>query len=913
MALAPLARAQDEVPPAIPPPPPQALSTPAPTGAAEPVFEGALEQYLADRNLKELLALHLLERLKASDGAEKMRLADRLGAIYVDLLERATSAAERDRWEALSQDLLRAVPEADSFELKLNLAKVRYLQAEELAERFRLQLATPEERQEAERTLRSLAVTFQEIGTRLYRRVETLERRESAGRDEDLGALRESLGEARRLRSLAMYYAGWAGYYTAFLSARPAIAEEALTHFGWLLNAANGRQASVERLPASLVRYEHVARAAIGCALCESLRGNDNTALRWLDAVESAEGVPPTIAAQLFARRLTVLAAAKRWADVDFQLRRRRQPDRTEPPAPLAVGEARLLAVLTLQALQDPGASAQARRAVQTLADTALTDLITLGEVRHVQDLVTRYGTLPLGGDGFIVQYIRGMQAYDRARAAHAQAGTSTDEPAAADEVKNLYREAGGLMQTAVAASDASRFPDERSNAALMHGLSAFYSADLVEAADRFEQAYRDAASAKRAEDALWLAIVSLDKAVEGGRPSLKERLGTLAALYLKTYPRSDRAAKLLLRQSLAGLVSEEKAAEILLAVEAQSPLYESARRHAATLLYSIYRRSRGQDRDFAALRFAEVSEDLLRIDRARAKTGTEAEAREASSQVVIRVRQLLDAVLGMTAPDLARADRAFEVLDAVAADGAVDFKKVQDELLYRRLQVAIARGRTEDINRHLDRLHALGGRFSDSADRLLYKRALAALPGAGQSAPAAREVVRHGLRVVDQFTRDGSALADPAVYSLYNAVADAAARVWELEKDETLRDTALRLDRALLQHGDAPAPVLRRHARLAESDGDIQGALDSWRTLLAGLSSTSPEWYEARLHSLRLLAAIDAPRAREAMGQFRVLHPDFGPPPWGDRLRELDRQLGPAAPAPPINGATPPPGGPPA
>ena len=59
------------------------------------------------------------------------------------------------------------------------------------------------------------------------------------------------------------------------------------------------------------------------------------------------------------------------------------------------------------------------------------------------------------------------------------------------------------------------------------------------------------------AASAVWLTGLSIPQVFL----ALGQVMNALAALYLKTFPRSDRAAKLLLRQ--AGLVSEEKAAEI--------------------------------------------------------------------------------------------------------------------------------------------------------------------------------------------------------------------------------------------------------------------------------------------------------------------------------------------------------------
>src|SRR4051812_32060307 len=120
LALLRGARAQGSVPaPTGPgqPPPATAPAPPAPSPStpAQAVVPSELEEYLEDRGLRELLAVHLLERLKASEGAERTRLADRLGGLYVDLLEHAANADERQRWEARSQDLLKAVPEAESF------------------------------------------------------------------------------------------------------------------------------------------------------------------------------------------------------------------------------------------------------------------------------------------------------------------------------------------------------------------------------------------------------------------------------------------------------------------------------------------------------------------------------------------------------------------------------------------------------------------------------------------------------------------------------------------------------------------------------------------------------------------------------------------------------------------------------
>jgi tetratricopeptide (TPR) repeat protein len=56
---------------------------------------------------------------------------------------------------------------------------------------------------------------------------------------------------------------------------------------------------------------------------------------------------------------------------------------------------------------------------------------------------------------------------------------------------------------------------------------------------------------------------------------------------------------------------------------------------------------------------------------------------------------------------------------------------------------------------------------------------------------------------------------------------------------------------------------------------GKHEQALPHWRTLVAGLSSDSTPWYEAKYYQLVCL-----------------LHPDGGPAPWRAKLKEMERVL---------------------
>lgn len=847
--------------------------------------ERAVEDYLTDRGLGMVLGAQLRRRLAESTGPERLEVAERLGRLYVEQLAGQIPPEERRLLDQQSRDLLKSVPEADTFELRIDLSKASYLRAEEIAERERLRLASPEERQEAERVLRAVGPVFQEIAAKVNRKVEGLERREALGRDEE--GLKEELGDARRLRSLAMYYSGWTNYYSAFLGGNPAPALRALEEFGWLLNAPPGRAATPDRLPKGLLKYEHVARAALGCAMCAAVRGNDTEAQRWLDAVEEGESLPSSVADQLFSRRLVVLGGARRWADLELYVRRRRQA------GPLSPTEARLLAVITLEALADAQGRERRLELVDALAQVALGELVTQGQVGHVLDLVRRYGTAPIGDEGFVVQYVRGLRSFDKARQEHRAGGANAEEPAAEAGAANRYREAAWALERAVESPDAVAFGEERAKASMMLGLAMFYAGDLDKAAKRFEMTAGLAADPKQKQEALWFSIVAMDRAVEGGNTALTSARDKAATLYLAAFPGTDNAARLLLRRSGAGLVSDEETVRILLEIAPESALHQPARRQAAVLLFKMFRKARGDERAGVGVRFLDVAEEVLRMDVQRAVSADAQVSTDAVQHAVRAVRQIGEIGMALSPPEPSRVESALDELERLRAVLKIDLAGVEEELWYRRFQVAVQRGRSDAADEYLAKLRARSGPFAQAAERHLFRSALTAWRASPASVEHARAVVRSGVRVVEQFGAGPDTFQDPMVLGVYNDVAEAAAALWRLTQDTEARAIALRLDGRVVDAGKPPAESLRRLAQLQEAAGDTGAALGAWRILLAGMAPENPGWSEARYESLRLIAKSDPARAREVLDQHKVLYPDFGPEPWGSKLRLLDEELG--------------------
>lgn len=868
----------------------------------------AYEEYVEQLGLRDVLAAHLRARVRDAAGETRFKVAERLGALYVTMLSEAKTASERTAVEEQARELLKLVPESETFELRINLAKVSYLKAEELAEKERLRLASVEERAEAIRILRSVSPTFEEIARQVQTRIDSLERQERQAADDVLEKLRAELATANRVRSLARYYLGWAWYYQAVLAAgtqsetekaKPESFEssKALENFGWILQATPGKPPSVAQLPKLLLRYEHVGRAAIGTALTLALRGNDVEAIRWLDEIESQDDLHPAVRAQTFTRRLIIYASASRWADAESLIRRTRQPDLTKDAVQLSPADARLATVLGLEATREGGMSLTGKDAAERVAQTGMADLVARGEVSQILDLVARYGTAPIGDSGFIVRYIQGLQIYEKAREVQKTSGAA-EGPTTDTALINQYREGAELLRLALASADAAKFSAEMARARLRRGFALYYAGDLEEAAAEFQRSYEAGSTPEARRDALWYAIVSLDRAVEAGKPSAAKDRDRFAILYLQQFPDTEDAAKLLLRQAQADLLGDEEAIKILMAIAPEQPLYEAARRQATRILYRLYRRSPGADKGFAAIRFADVAEAVLRQEGQRAGAGTDEASKRAAQNVLLLVRQLSDAMLSGPAPDVKRAEAALQLLDAVAAMHRLDVGSIEAELSYRRLQLAIAKEDSAEIERCVLRLRQNKGEFALAGERLMYRRALAKWSASTDDAALAAEVVRHGRTILD----NSPAGNEGSLAAIRVSVAAAAAAIWKVSQDEAMRDLAIRFDKQSVEAGGRTEVVLRRLASMSETVQDYPTALSCWQYLFAALPEGEPDWYEARYESLRLLWRTDQAGAAGAMKQFRALYPKLGPEPWREKLVDLELEMRSFVPAVPTS-----------
>lgn len=872
---------------------------------------GALERYLEANGLQALLVEQLERRLAMSPPAERLALAERLSALYADLLTMAADAEARASLEQRARNLLDAVPEADSADLRLNLHRATYLRAEEIAERWRLRLATPAEVEQAERSLRALGPDLARIGAVAHRRVEALEKQEELGRDTEQDVLMEALAAARRQRSLAMYLGGWANVYLAEITDSGPTAVEALRLLGWLLNASDGSAPTLERVPTQTLQYEHIARAALGAATAESVRGADDAAKGWLDLVEATEGVPPAVREQVFARRAAALARAGAWSDLVrlVSLRRGESVDgarRRTVESPLSPNEARLIAVLAFE----EAAAKREESAARSLRATAMGDLVAKEQLTQVVDLARRYGTEPLGEGGFIVDYVRGLLAYQRARDAHGADGADAETPTGVAETIGLYETAEALLAAAAVEADASKFPQALADAQMLRGLAMFWASGSSNGAVAQDRALGAAAQllgvvdnggdSRLKADAMWMASRALEwaEAAKGARSKeALERREALIAEFVATFPADERAGRLLIQQSASGALEPEEAVSRLLATPEGSPMRAAAQREAARLLFGMTREGEPASRRIAAVRFVETSLPVLEIDRVSAVKRGDVEA---ADRAALMARQILEASLSLPTPDVRAAGLALDALESMRDARVVDLSPYEDELLFRRLQAMVGLGDVVEAERVSDELYeraqAGGGPFARAGLGMMLQRAATEWRADGSSAERARAMVKQGVRAL---AVDWAGLNDAARLTVRVYVGEAAAWLWEQEDDERALELAIEMHRAALERQPNDGALLKRMATLSEAAGDRAKALEAWVRLLAGADVASGAWFEAKTHVIELTAADRPDAARELLEEHRALYPNYGPSPWGDRLREVEAALGAGAPEP--------------
>lgn len=846
---------------------------------AATVEERTLERWLEERELLAPLAW-LLESVHARAAEEdREAVARKLASVYAAQLDRVRDEALRRRVEESARRLLSSASGPAARELRLTLLRARYSGAERMAERWLMALEDEQARAAAVESLRAVAAELADEALQANRRIASLSKQEEALSGEQARRASALIAEEQRRRSLASYLGGWAQTYVALLTGSHAAAEQGLTLLEQVLfggQAPQGEKDPVEDFDVGLLRFEHVARAAVAAALCRAELGDAAGADRWFETLDRAEATPASVRQQLVARRLLALATLRRWSEFTRLL----SQTKTLRPA-----QARLAAALSLREAtrsRDPAVRVAARRAVERLA--------RMGLLEHALDLAQRFQSDALAEQGFVGLYAKAARLFRQA-----QEQRRSDPDAA----KTHARTAATLAERALALPDV---PKTLRYAAATLAASAWNMAARTDeeravAAELFEQAYRVAPDDQARGEALWGAIAAL---ALGGDV---QKRSALIDRFLAAFPTHRRYGAVALEASRLAGVDPVAAAERLLRTPLTDERVAEARARAAALLFDAQRGASPHARAAIVKRYLEVATGLLAVDLPQVARGDAA----AAQRVLARAQRILEAATTVSPVDVAAAQRAFEAVEMAARTGLVDVAAAQDELDERRVRMLLARGELDDAaalaqtlrRRSPDSIWAVSATWlvaRKAAAR--WRRVSSAMRSddaqriAEEAAQRARALLRAATPLLEEPTRHGA--EEEALAPVAAAAAEAAFFLWRRDsEDSALLEQAWRTNERVMALLPREKEALRRRGKLAMARGDAAAALEAWRTLSAALPQDDEVWFEARLGVVEALERLDGARARAVLAQHLAMHPELGPPSLRSRFEAAAERLG--------------------
>ncbi len=841
-----------------------------------------LVPFLERLHLTRLLVEHLERELKSGAiGDSRQHIVDQLTDAYPELLEREDDPTRREELVRRSSVLLEKEGPRRGENLRLALLRARYRTASRTGEDHRAALDDDASAAQAVATLAAVAESAKDLRARLDQRIKDLERKGDRTGGLEGDKIVDRADQLRGMGQEALGLEAWSNYYRSVLTDDRAFAESAQNLFARVIDTGdsfpNPKDVSLD-----LRSNEFFANALLGMALAKARTESIGAANEWLNLLDN-DRAPSAMRKQLPAWRIAIAVDRGEWATAR-ELLRAASADRESPTAWL-----RLAAVGGLRGpANNPAAISLAREAIAALASRR--------ELAQVADLARRFGDRALGESGFAARYVRGITAYERARAANASSkNATTDRTAALD----AYREAGEHFEGAMKASDAAQFESAIASCRTLAGWCRFERGDFAGALVLFT----DAASADaREEEPEWMALVSLEKmlgsASDDKKKEIEKELRSRVDGFIARHPSSPKIPELLVRRMVLADVPRREDLERLLAMDDAAVGAAAAKRQAVLGLYKLFHESRGPERAASGKRFLEAMRKLA------ASGSKPLEGLPAGDASI--ARQALEIALSQDVADADTAEPILAAFDRLIAAKAIDASSFQSELLLRWVQLALVRDRLIDA---LVRLDALERRTGDGADRAieLGRRHVFRYSAARLRDPALSTGTADRGAVLGACVRSGDALLrvsanaagsleksldDPVTEGVAFAVAQAVAESSQSAVNADAVARGLVLGKALLARKPKDPIVLETLASIAIASGEKSLAAECLRQLVTGSSVASDRWYRAKVSLIELLADIDPTRARAVLAQHVKLQPDYGPPPFAERLRSVERKL---------------------
>lgn len=816
-----------------------------------------VERYLRESRMDQLLEVQLESRLEQADSdEERAAIGETLSELYLRQLRELDRADQyRQVVQIRARTLVDRLDSVPLHELRLELLIDQFLTHENAIELHQLLLLDDADRaialsgiREAVRELDMLLASIDPDLERLRRRrTRTVGFAEQQEDDQQLATM-------QRLSSLGHYYQGWGGYGLAVLEDRH-VGREPFIAFGWLLGAEGGMPQSKD-LPQAAIEYEHVARAAVGVAMCYAQSEDTSIAAIWLRDLVDLESVPPQVREDAQMRLLRVLAMGSQWYDAIVQANLILNDSGNDA---LSVADARFI---TIMALTRPRGPDTERR--EQLAKLGIEQLIAQREIGHVVDLYKRFDRLPLLREGFIPNYARALAELERAEA---------------DERSPQYLTLGQLFSEALKASDADAYPEQRDDCRLKMAYTLIRADRPTDAIRHCQAILESSIDEETLEEARWVQIAALDRVNTLANKPSSDELDQAVREYVETYPSSDRTAKLVLRHAMRGTLDEQLAIDTLRSIDHSDPIAVPARRTLLQLQYQLLRRVRFTDQ-----RMLDEARELASwlIDRQ-----PQGEADEQSPQNMAGVLQIaIDLALRDSPPDTAFARSQIEQARLLIGSQP-SLQAIEPEMLMQLLRTEMIDDRFEAALSVLDELRVVDPNRAGDA-QMLVLNILVDQWSIAHSPRVAQLLVEVGSPVIARVAPRSDERITVQTSALMEVIADAALSLAEDDDNEPMLELAYRFSEQVLTQGQPSEPGLRRTADLAQRLSDNQTRLEAWLRLLAAYPQDDDRWFEARYESLAVMQLIDPARAYDTFKQYKVLNPSLGPAPWNQRIADL-------------------------
>lgn len=837
------------------------LAVTAPISVGEPGDE-VVEQYLRENRMDTLLEVQLEERLEqAESDEERTALGEELSSLYLRQL-RELNADDPYRELTINRaiSLVNRLDQVPLYDLRLELQIISFVAHEQDIELYRLGLLERDRQLLSRQAMTESARAFDRISASIEPELSRLDRRRAQPMgSEEAQATNNRIDELRRFLSLASYYKGWSEYALAVLDDRH-VGDDAFIAFGRLLGA-DGVVPQSKDLPRAAVEYEHVARSAIGIAMCHAQSESASLAITWIDTLLGSDELTPDVRQAAQSRKLQILAGAGEWYEAEVfarEILRERGQD-----ASLTVPDARFIAMKALDQRANRSASRGNSDSMNNLARLGLEQLVELGEIGHIVDLYSRYGSLPLLKEGFIPNYAQALGALNAADAGEANPG---------------YLAIAELFSQALKSGDASDYPKQREDCTLKFAYALIRGDRPQDAIEPCNRVLNGSLDPDAKQEARWLMINAFDRinvlANRGSSPELDEAVRA----YIEAYPSTSRTAKLILRYAMRGTIDDTVAIDTLSAISDDDPIAIPARRTLVRLIYEQLRTTGFTDQQ----RILDARRRIVWLTH----QPPAADSIEDSRARLDILRLGIDLALRSVPPDVGGARMMIEQARSML-DAAPDRARIEGELAYQDIQIALFEKRQDQAVALIEPLRQIDEQRANDAE-VLVLNALIDLWSNRKDARLAGFVVKLGSPVLSRVTPKAPAQIGLQTSALIETVAHAALLLAETGTDEDQLEHASRLSRQILDRGQPSEPGLRRTAQIAAELKDAATELEAWLRLLAAYQPKDDEWFEARYQSLALMQRLDPVRAKQTFVQFKVLNPELGPAPWNTRIAEL-------------------------